>query len=90
MPVRWIREQALFLLVLAALLAGFGYLLVGSGHWRRSTFIMGCAMLLAAVLRAVVRQDRVGLLAVRARWMDTAVYLALGVVVLAADIRLRH
>jgi hypothetical protein len=87
---RWLREQALFLLIVAGLLAGFGYLLVGAGHWRRSTAVMGCVMLLAAVLRASLRPGRVGLLAVRGRWFDTAVYLALGGVVLAVDIRLHR
>jgi hypothetical protein len=87
---RWIREQALFLLVLAVLLAGFAYLLIGPGHWRRSTFIMGAAMVLAALLRACLRPSRVGLLAVRARWIDTVLYVALGVVVLAVDLRLHR
>ena len=87
---RWIREQVLFLLVLLALLAGFGYLVVGPGHWRRSTFVMGCALLLAGMFRALVPQRRVGLLAVRARWVDTVVYLVLGGVVLAVDLRLHN
>jgi hypothetical protein len=87
---RWIREQALFLLVLLALLAGFIYLVVGPGHWRRSTFLMGCAMVLAGVLRASAPPSRVGLLAVRARWIDTVVYVLLGGVVLAVDLRLHR
>jgi hypothetical protein len=87
---RWLREQALFLLVLACFAAGFAYLVLAHGHWRRSTFVMGCAMVLAGGLRAVVPTGRVGLLAVRARWIDTVVYLALGGVVLALDIRLHR
>jgi hypothetical protein len=87
---RWLREQALFLLVLAVFAGGFGYLLYGHGHWVRSTFAMGCAMLLAGVLRAGVPSAHVGMLAVRARWIDTLVYLALGGVVLAVDIRLHR
>jgi hypothetical protein len=87
---RWLREQALFLVVVGVLVVGFGYLLFGTGHWVRSTFVMGCAMILAAGLRVLVRPARVGFLAVRGRWVDTAVYLALGVVVLALDLRLHR
>jgi len=88
--VRWIREQAYFLLVLAALLAGFGYLLIGPGHWRRSVFVMGCAMVLAAGLRIVLPNARAGLLAVRGKWLDTGAYLVSGVLVLVLDIRLHR
>jgi DUF3017 family protein len=87
---RWLREQVLFLLVLAVFAGGFGYLIYGHGHWVRSTFVMGCAMVLAGGLRAAVPASRVGLLAVRARWIDALVYLALGGVVLAVDIRLHQ
>ena len=63
--VRWVKDQAYFLLVLAALVAGFGYLILSSGHWLRATFVMGCAMVLAAGLRAFVSDARIGLLSVR-------------------------
>jgi hypothetical protein len=88
--VRWLKEQAYFLVVLVVLASGFGYLAVSGGHWRRSTFVMGGAMVLAAALRAFVPPGRVGLLAVRAKWLDTTAYFVLGVVVLAADIRLHR
>jgi hypothetical protein len=88
--VQWIREQALFLLVLLALAAGFGYLLYGQGHWRRSTAIMGGAVLCAGLIRACLPSRLVGMLGVRSRWFDTVVYLALGGAVLAMDIRLHR
>jgi len=87
---RWIKEQAYFLLVLAILLAGFGNLLIGGGHWQRSTAVMGCAMVLAAALRVLLPNARVGFLAVRGKWLDTGAYLVSGVLVLALDIRLHH
>ncbi|MGN6605476.1 MAG: DUF3017 domain-containing protein [Jatrophihabitans sp.] len=86
--VRWIREQIWFLLVLAGMVVAFAYLLLTDGHWRRSTALMGVMMLVAAVLRLVVPQRRLGLLHVRGRWRDTAVYAVIGVLVLAIDIRL--
>ena len=88
--VRWVKEQAYFLVVLIALASGFGYLAVSGGHWRRSTFVMGCAMVLAAGIRLFVPPDRVGLLAVRSKWVDTIAYVVLGGLVLAADIRLHR
>ena len=87
---RWIREQVCFLSVLAVMAAGFGYLLYGHGHWLRSTAVMGVSLVLAAVLRATVPPARVGLLQVRARWIDTVLYLALGVLVLVMDLRLHR
>ena len=46
------------------------------------------AVLVAGVLRAVVPVSRIGLLAVRSRWFDTAAYLVLGGLILAVDLRL--
>ena len=88
--VRWVREQAWFLLVLATAAAGFGYLVYGHGHWRRSTFVIGVAMILAALVRLCLRPGKVGLLAVRGRYLDAAWYAGLGVVILAADLRLNR
>ncbi|SHG01405.1 Protein of unknown function [Jatrophihabitans endophyticus] len=85
---RWIREQLAFLIVLAGVVAAFGYLLVEPGHWRRGTMALGVVVLVAGVLRLTMPTARVGLLAVRSRWLDTVVYLVLGGLILAVDIRL--
>jgi hypothetical protein len=45
-------------------------------------------VLLAGVLRTAVPTAYVGLLAVRARWVDAVLYFALGGLILALDIRL--
>lgn len=86
--LRWIGAQLPFLLVLAVLAAAFGYLLVESGYWGRGAGVVAVAVLLAGLLRAALPSTRVGLLAVRARWIDTVLYLALGGLILALDIRL--
>jgi hypothetical protein len=88
--LRWIREQICFLLVLAVMVAAFGYLVAGNGHWVRSTALMGAAMLLAGLFRAAVPPAHTGMLNVRGRWVDTTVYLTLGALILAADIRLHR
>jgi hypothetical protein len=87
--VRWLREQAWFLLVLAGMAVAFGYLLLTTGHWRRSTALMGATMLLAAGLRATLPDRRAGLLQVRGRRSDTLVYAVLGVLVIVMDLRLQ-
>jgi Protein of unknown function (DUF3017) len=85
---RRVRAQAPFLLVLAIVLADFGYLVIAPGHWRRGTATIACAMLLAAALRLGLPAAHAGLLAVRGRWWDSFCYAALGAAILAVDIRL--
>jgi hypothetical protein len=86
--LRWVTDQFALLTVLAVLAAAFVYLLVEPGRWGRASGGVGVAVLVAAVLRGVLPATRVGLLAVRSRWLDTATYLVLGGVILAVDIRL--
>jgi hypothetical protein len=86
--MRWVTAQLAFLAVLAVLAAAFCYLLVDPNRTARVTGLFAAAMLFAGVLRAVVPEARVGLLAVRSRWVDVVVYLALGGVILGLDIRL--
>jgi Protein of unknown function (DUF3017) len=85
---RWVRSQVAFLTVLAVLAAAFLYLLFVPGRWGRVTGVVAVAMLLAGLLRVTLPTARAGLLAVRARWIDTVLYLALGGLILAVDIRL--
>jgi DUF3017 family protein len=47
-------------------------------HWREGAALLGGALLLAAVLRAVLPTDRVGLLAIRSRPVDILTYLMFG------------
>ena len=86
--LRWIAEQVVFLSVIGVLAAAFVYLLIEPGRWGRASGVVSVAVLLAAVLRGVLPAPRVGMLAVRSRWVDAACYLALGGVILAIDIRL--
>ena len=86
--LRWINDQLAFLAVLVVLAAAFGYLIVEPGHWSRGSGVIALGVLLAGMLRTVLPTSRVGLLAVRSRWVDAALYLALGGLILAVDIRL--
>jgi hypothetical protein len=63
---------------------------VSPGRWGRVCGVLAVALLLAGVLRASLPAERVGLLAVRARWLDTACLLVLGGLILGLDIRLHR
>ncbi|GAB2486061.1 DUF3017 domain-containing protein [Jatrophihabitans fulvus] len=86
---RWIREQLAFLVVIVGLVASFLYLLLEAGHWVRGAAGMAVVVLFAALLRAVVPTQHVGMLAVRSRWLDTVLYAAGGGVTLAVALYLR-
>jgi hypothetical protein len=51
-------------------------------HWRQGAVIIGGALLVAAVFRAVLPGVRAGLLAIRGRPVDVLTYSGLGVLVL--------
>jgi uncharacterized membrane protein len=68
---------------LVLLLVLIGLLLVALGHWRRGSVLLGIALLLAATLRAVAPQERMGLLAIRSRTVDILLYSGLGLVIIA-------
>jgi multisubunit Na+/H+ antiporter MnhB subunit len=69
-----------FALVLTVALAGM--VLVALQHWRRGAAVIGGALLLAAALRAVLPNERAGLIALRSRGVDVLLYGALGLVIL--------
>ena len=82
------RAQWPFLVVLAVMAAAAIYLGVSPGHWRRGSGLIALSMLLAGLLRLVLRVPHAGLLEVRARWIDVACYWSLGVAILILAIRL--
>lgn len=75
--VRLARANVPFLLVL--LVAAAGLALILSYHWRRGSTVLGCALLLAALLRALLPDTQTGLIVVRrSRVMDVLTYAGLG------------
>lgn len=79
-PERAFLEQVPFALVLTlVLVAGFR---IWQYHWRQGAVIVGGALLVAAVFRAVLPPARAGLLAVRGRPVDVLSYSGLGLVIL--------
>jgi Protein of unknown function (DUF3017) len=67
-------------LTLVLLIAVVGMSRVLTQHWREGAVLLGGAMIVAAVLRAVLPTERVGLLAVRSRPVDVLCYAAFGAV----------
>lgn len=53
-------------------------IVMGTGHWRRGAVVFAASVLLGGVLRAVLPDNLAGLLAVRARWVDSVFLLGLG------------
>lgn len=67
---------AVLLVVAIAALRIFQY------HWREGAALIGAALLLAAVLRAVLPTARAGLLAIRGKLVDVVTFTALAAAVL--------
>jgi len=67
---------AVLLVVAVAALRIFQY------HWREGAALIGAALLLAAVLRAVLPTARAGLLAIRGKVVDIVTYTGLAAAVL--------
>jgi hypothetical protein len=64
----------------------FGLLLIAFAYWRRGTVALAFAMLLAGLLRAVLSERVIGVLAVRGKRFDVAFYLIVGAIKLALAI----
>jgi len=70
-----------FGLVMAVVLLGL--LRIGMYHWRQGTVLIGAALIMAAALRALLRDDQAGLIAIRSRGVDVLTYGGFGVCVMA-------
>ncbi|MFW5420357.1 DUF3017 domain-containing protein [Nocardiopsis sp. CNT-189] len=78
----WLAQIPYFL-VLATMAAGI--VVVAAAYFKRGPAIIAGALLLAATFRILLPEERIGMLAVRGRWLDiaTAVGLAVLLIVLA-------
>lgn len=76
---RQIARQWPLAITLLGLAVGLGVMM--TGHWRRASTLIGLVIVAAAALRWLPIK-MVGLLAVRRRWVDTAILLVLGLGIL--------
>ncbi|MCU1652246.1 MAG: hypothetical protein QOI50_3122 [Pseudonocardiales bacterium] len=69
-------------------IAAAGFIRVLAEHWREGTGLIGGALLVGAVARVLLPDDRAGLLAIRSQAIDVLCYLGFGLVmvILAATI----
>lgn len=76
-----LRNQWTLFLVLVAMSASCA--IMATGHWRRGAFAFAMTVLLAGFFRLVLPTRRVGLLAVRSRWFDSALLVLAGAALVA-------
>ena len=79
-PPKTFVQQVLGQWPLATVLTGvaIGLVIVFFGHWRSGSTLIGAAVTVGGVLR-LVPQQRVGLLAVRNRALDSILLLGVGI-----------
>lgn len=79
-PPKTVVQQVLGQWPLASVLTGvaIGLAIVLLGHWRSGSTMIGAAITLGGLLR-LLPQQRVGLLAVRNRALDSIVLLGVGI-----------
>jgi Na+/proline symporter len=77
--------RAIPITIVLAIVA-FGLLLIALAHWRRGTAALAFAMLLAGLLRVVLSERVIGVLAVRGKGFDVAFYAVVGAFMLALAI----
>ncbi|MDQ3406182.1 MAG: DUF3017 domain-containing protein [Actinomycetota bacterium] len=70
-----------FALVMTVVVVGLVRILMD--HWREGSVWIGLALLLAAGLRVLLRDEQAGLIAIRSRAIDVLTYTLLGVLVIA-------
>ena len=76
----------IYLIVVLATLVGLA--MVAFGPWRRGMALVGFALIFAACMRLVTKEDEAGMLRVRSRWFDVSVLAGVGasLIALAANI----
>jgi hypothetical protein len=85
-PVRRRRYPSTFgglVYLVVVVTAIVGLALVGFGPWRRGVALLGFALIFAAAMRLVTKEDEAGMLRVRSRWFDVTVLAGVGVSLVA-------
>lgn len=69
-------------------IVALGLVLIALAYWRRGTLALGVAMVLAGLLRMVLSERVIGVLAVRGKAFDVGFYALVGAGMLALAIGL--
>ncbi|MGH3449548.1 MAG: DUF3017 domain-containing protein [Haloechinothrix sp.] len=67
---------------LVLVLVAVGMVRIYLYHWREGAVLIGASLLVAALLRAVLSDEQVGLIAIRGRAIDVLLYSGFGVMIL--------
>lgn len=83
-PPKTFAQQVIGQWPLAIVLAGVatGLIIVATSHWRLGSTVIGAAITLGGMLR-LLPQQRVGLLAVRNKVLDSIMMLGVGIGIIA-------
>ena len=73
-------------LILVMAVTAVGLIRIAMYNWREGTVLLGLALVLAGVLRALLPADRIGLVAIRSRAVDVLLYGGLGLMVMAVSL----
>lgn len=83
----WSREWPFFTSVALLVLA---MVVLLSGHWRRGAFGVGIAVLAAGLFRALLPEEKAGVLSVRGKLFDSIVLLGTAGVMLGLTMIVPH
>ena len=81
------RSNLPLLLVLAVVAVGL--VRIGMYHWREGTVLLGAALLVAALLRALLPETSIGMVAIRGRGVDFLLYSGLGIMIMAVALTIQ-
>jgi hypothetical protein len=76
-------------LILVLAVTAIGLVRIGMYHWREGTVLLGAALLMAGMLRALVPADRIGMVAIRGRGIDVLLYGGLGLMIMAVALTIQ-
>src|SRR5579871_7066194 len=75
--LRW--EQLPYWLTIAGACVALAVIRLGTHHLKSGTLVLAGVLLIAAVARLVLPDRRAGMLSTRRRWLDVAIFAALGI-----------
>jgi Flp pilus assembly protein TadB len=82
--LKW--EQLPYWLIVAGACVALAVIRLGTHHLKSGTLVLAGVLLVAAVARLVLPDRRAGMLMSRRRWLDVAIFAALGIGLLVAGL----
>lgn len=83
-PIKW--EQLPYWLTIAGACVALAVIRLGTHHLKSGTLVLAGVLIGAAIARLVLPDRRAGMLSSRRRWLDVAIFAALGIGLLVAGL----